>query len=98
MDIQPMLFTGFGFKGLFEVHVDGEKIHTNKDVTAESLAKEPQVLVVPWLGRIAIGWDPDEERFLVKLNFVPFAQLDKLLATSEICRQKSENTAERRIR
>ena len=86
MDIQPMLFTGFGFNGLFEVHVDGEKIHTRHDVTAESLENEPQVLVVPWLGRIAIAWDPENKRFLVTLNFVPFAKLDKLLSTSEICR------------
>ena len=50
------------------------------------------------LGRLTLGWDPANDRFLVKVNNIPHEELEKLVKDVRICRQKVVNTAKGEVR
>lgn len=50
------------------------------------------------LGRLALGWDLANNRFLVKLNNIPHEELRPFVKDVRICRQKVVNTAEGNVR
>lgn len=50
------------------------------------------------LGRLALGWDLANNRFMVKLNNIPHEELRPFVKDVRICRQKVVNTAEGNVR
>ena len=54
--------------------------------------------VLMGLGRLTLGWDPANDRFLVKVNNIPHEELEKLVKDVRICRQKVVNTAKGEVR
>ena len=50
------------------------------------------------LGRLALGWDPANDRFLVKLNNVRYEELKPFVKEAVISRQRVVHTAEGNVR
>ena len=50
------------------------------------------------MGRLTLGWDKANDRFLVKLNGLAHEELEKFVKDVRICRQKVVNTAEGNVR
>ena len=55
-------------------------------------------MVLAGLGRLAVGWDIANDRFLVKLNNIRHEELRPFVKDVKICRQKVVNTAEGNVR
>ena len=66
--------------------------------TKELLAADPVSYVLFGVGRLTLGWDGEEDKFLVKLNNVKHEELEKFVQYVQICRQKIVNTIENGIR
>ena len=67
-------------------------------MTKKILAEDPKSHVLMGLGRLTLGWDPANDRFLVKVNNIPHEELEKLVKDVRICRQKVVNTAKGEVR
>ena len=51
-------------------------------MTKEKLAQEPVSHVILGLGRLTLGWNTHEKKFSVKLNNIPYEQLDRFVKDS----------------
>ena len=66
--------------------------------TKQMLNDKPSTGIIMGLGRLALGWDLANNRFLVKLNNIPHEELRPFVKDVRICRQKVVNTAEGNVR
>ena len=66
--------------------------------TKETLAFDPVSYVLLGVGKLTLGWDLEEDKFLVKLNNVSHEELEKLVQYVQISRQKIVHTNENGIR